>query len=464
MKQKLVIGLGLVSLLCSSACGKGGPVDSPPLFEAGVVDGQPPEAGPSECVTSEDCDNADICDGAETCLEGRCISGDPAPTGTSCDDGNLCTQGDSCRESMGCVGEALDCSDQDSACTTGICNPEDGSCMAMPLADGTSCDDADLCTSGDACSAGVCAGAAIDCSAETDMCNTGVCNPESGVCQGMPFMDGTTCDDGSLCTTEDNCSAGTCSGTAVDCSALDGLCLVGTCNGTDGTCEALAAPDGTMCDDSDLCTTSDICTEGTCAGSDTDCSAMTDMCNVGVCTPADGSCGTTPVADGTMCDDGDPATTGETCQAGTCTSIARLSPGNTTLVATRDGWSVRCLSWSGDTCTRAQLRTDCSVCMTYTECGRWHDITTYNNSERRTSMNFCTIATGNSSVVREGSGGSATSPYACGWSSSSHPICETGRATVYTGGAGIMTRLGIMLNSGYCGSTATLMTFDCTGW
>jgi len=158
----------------------------------------------------------------------------------------------------------------------------------------------------------------VDCSAMTDMCNTGTCNPMTGACEPVAMVDGTMCDDGSVCTTGDVCTGGSCGGMAMDCSAMDDMCHVGTCNEVTAECESIAVMDGTTCDDAAACTSSDVCTEGTCAGTAVDCSGMTDMCNVGMCNMADGMCGATPVADDTACDDGDAGTFGDVCTAGMC--------------------------------------------------------------------------------------------------------------------------------------------------
>ena len=145
-----------------------------------------------------------------------------------------------------------------------------------------------------------------------EICDAGVCMP------GAPLVDGTSCDDGSLCTTLDACSAGSCQGDRIDCSAMDGVCLDGTCDESDGTCTAMLAEDGASCDDMDACTITDECISGVCGGSAVDCSAMDTMCTAGICDPSDGGCSTTPLSDGTACDDGFILTEMDTCSAGVC--------------------------------------------------------------------------------------------------------------------------------------------------
>ncbi|RME41065.1 MAG: hypothetical protein D6788_02010 [Planctomycetota bacterium] len=73
------------------------------------------------------------------------------------------------------------------------------------------------------------------------------------------------------------------------------------------------------CNDNDPCTV-DTCNAGACQNNPVDCSAAGDQCNTASCDPAgpDGNCNIlTPVADGTVCDDG-VACTDAVCSAGSC--------------------------------------------------------------------------------------------------------------------------------------------------
>jgi hypothetical protein len=49
------------------------------------------------------------------------------------------------------------------------------------------------------------------------------------------------------------------------------------------------------------------------------------MCQVGTCSPLTGGCEAVDVADGTGCDDGDPATAGDACTMGVCRGSAATS-------------------------------------------------------------------------------------------------------------------------------------------
>lgn len=55
--------------------------------------------------------------------------------------------------------------------------------------------------------------ASVVCTALDTCHDVGVCDPSTGACSNPPKADGTTCDDGAACTTNDVCAQGTCSGT-----------------------------------------------------------------------------------------------------------------------------------------------------------------------------------------------------------------------------------------------------------
>ena len=269
-----------------------------------------------DCSAFDDECNMGSCDPAT----GACTA-TPIPDGTACDDADACTDADVCSAGV-CGGAALDCSALDDMCNAGTCDPATGACAAAPIADGTACDDADACTDADVCSAGTCAGAALDCSALDDTCNAGACDPATGACAAAPLADGTACDDGVACTAADVCSAGACAGAAIDCSALSDACNAGVCDPATGACAAAPVADGTACDDGSACTSADACAAGACAGAVIDCSALTDACNAGVCDPATGACAAIPVANGTACDDGSACTSADVCTAGACAGAA----------------------------------------------------------------------------------------------------------------------------------------------
>jgi len=126
------------------------------------------------------------------------------------------------------------------------------------------CDDGNACSTDDACSAGTCTGGSALVCEDGNLCTDDSCDPVSGCL----FVNNTApCDDGNACSTDDTCSAGTCTGgPALSCN--DGnLC-------TDEICDPIAGCIYTnnvaFCDDGDVCTEDDFCSEGTCAGTAVD--------------------------------------------------------------------------------------------------------------------------------------------------------------------------------------------------
>jgi hypothetical protein len=134
----------------------------------------------------------------------------------SCDDGNACTQTDTC-QSGACVGSnPVTCTASDQCHVAGACNSATGICSNPDAANGTSCNDGNLCTQTDTCESGACVGAnPVTCSA-SDQCHTGgTCNSITGICTNPNAVDGTTCNDGNACTIGDTCNGGACAGTTI---------------------------------------------------------------------------------------------------------------------------------------------------------------------------------------------------------------------------------------------------------
>jgi hypothetical protein len=122
-----------------------------------------------------------------------------------------------------------------------------------------------------------------------------------------------SCDDGDPCTSGDGCSNGSCNpGTPINCSYLTDICNTGLCAG--GQC--IAQPKGGSCNDGDPCTTGDQCQNGSCSGTPMNCAYLNDSCNTGTC--SGGQC--QAVNKSGACDDGDACTSGDFCSNGSCTS------------------------------------------------------------------------------------------------------------------------------------------------
>src|SRR5690606_32595113 len=100
---------------------------------------------------------------------------------------------------------------------------------------------------------------------------------------------------------------------APDCSGLDRVCARGV-NAPNGQCEQLLL-NGDSCDDGNPCTENDACEAGGCVGSSVDCDDGV-ACSTEVCSVAAGGC----VYDATACpcaDDGDCAD-GKPCTSDVC--------------------------------------------------------------------------------------------------------------------------------------------------
>ncbi len=150
---------------------------------------------------------------------------------SACDDGLFCNGQETIVGGVCQPGTPPDCSALTDQCNVGVCNETLDTCEAQPTNEGLACDDGDLCTTGDVCTAGVCAGTAVDCSALTDACNVGTCNPATGICEAVPANEGLSCDDGIFCNGTETCSAGTCVSSGDPCAPL-------FCDETTRTCTA----------------------------------------------------------------------------------------------------------------------------------------------------------------------------------------------------------------------------------
>ena len=215
------------------------------------------------------------------------------------------------------------CEALDSCHEPGVCDPETGECTYEPKDDGAACEDGDLCTTDDQCVDGVCeAGEAMECVAMDACHDAGTCDPMTGECSNPTKADDTPCDDGDLCTPDDTCQSGVCeAGAEIVCVEPDQCKERGECNPTSGLCEYADKMDGTECDDGDRCTNDDVCMAGACsAGVATECAALSQCHDAGVCDPMTGECSNPTKADATPCDDGDLCTNGDLCRAGTCTA------------------------------------------------------------------------------------------------------------------------------------------------
>ena len=229
--------------------------------------------------------------------DGYCFSAE------SCDDGIECTL-DVCvpLEGQGCAHHPLGhMCEGNGACAAASCKVGEG-CIVTPKEG--SCDDGDLCTRDDQCVEGECQGTALepldDCD-DNNECTLDTCDSQTG-CQHEPWEG--ACDL-SLEWLAGHCADGLCvpdSVTAVVCQNNDNCLLLENDNPCDGTF---------ICGESGHCEFS--------AASIPDCSgATTTNCQANVCQPDTGQCAPVPANEGLPCSDEDACTTGDVCQAGDC--------------------------------------------------------------------------------------------------------------------------------------------------
>lgn len=99
--------------------------------------------------------------------------------------------------------------------------------------------------------------------------------------------------------------------------------MAGECDPATGICSNPFVPLGTVCDDMDPRTVGDSCTDGSCSGQDlcanVVCAASLNQCRYSRCDFLTGSCEEPPRPTGTPCDDGDLSTDFDVCDGnGVC--------------------------------------------------------------------------------------------------------------------------------------------------
>jgi len=307
-----------------------------------------PELDPDGYSPRDDddpCDDRNACTDGDACQGGECVPGPPTP----CDDHLPCTQ-DTCDPATGdctsvpvnaCVigGECVGAFSlhPDNVCLA--CRPADAVDAWSPLEDALPCEDGDPCTLNDACRAGACTpGRARSCNDGRD-CTVDECDGETGACSHMVV--------------------GAClvRGVCIPAASLhpDNRCLA--CRPEVSVEEYVALDDGAPCTDGDLCTTGDSCQQAACIGEPTPCGDELD-CTEDACSPDTGVCMHTPAGacviggacveegtphptnacmtcqpavagfsyaplpEGTLCDDGDDCTFGESCLGAICEGFA----------------------------------------------------------------------------------------------------------------------------------------------
>lgn len=267
------------------------------------------------------CGNGIIEDGEE-CDDGNTRSGDGCSVDCQIERGWSCAGEPSrCTRLPGAC-DGVDCSALDSICGQGACNPATGACIVQPAKQGAVCDDEDICTDNPVCVSGVCRGTPRDCTGLGDACAVGVCDPDTGSCVAVPRTgaEGVSCGDPAQPCSPGTCSAGTCVVTALPdgapCEDPDQVCTVGEC--VSGACILDVAPDDTPCGSPGPCEVG-LCRDGDCAfvpaETGTGCETG-NPCTAGICEGT--TCVASPVADGQACTDGHEECGTGTCEGGTC--------------------------------------------------------------------------------------------------------------------------------------------------
>lgn len=241
------------------------------------------------------CGPSSLCHGLQFCVSGNCTFNTTAPTAQTCGiptvcsditgwnyaaapNGTGCASTNMCLFDYFCDGSAVG----QSACTgtpatceqlecrgPPTCNTVTGQCEAVQLPAGTPCDDGNPCVQGTSCNlVALCTGgtAAIDCEAvhgappECYEYALTALNSTTCVCTLRPLND-TSCDDGDLCTDDDTCHIGVCSGTAVTCPGDD--CNAATSCSPTSRCYN-PYPDSPAISCNSTCVLFGICLNGTC--------------------------------------------------------------------------------------------------------------------------------------------------------------------------------------------------------
>ncbi len=224
--------------------------------------------GAETCDAALDCQagTAPASDDGVACTDDSCDEvGDVivnTPNNANCDDAQFCNGAETCDAALDCQAGTAPTADDGIACTDDSC--DEVSDVIVNTANNANCDDAAFCNGSETCDA------ALGCQAGTSPCIDGVactvdaCDENSDNCAYAPSD--AACDDGRACNGIEMCDATTgCQQTSSPgCEDLDDECNVGTCNDDVGGCEAVALADGTGCEDGNSCTTEDQCQVGVC--------------------------------------------------------------------------------------------------------------------------------------------------------------------------------------------------------
>jgi hypothetical protein len=225
------------------------------------------------------CEDGNPCSGSDHCDSGECVSNVaicPCITDGDCaskEDGNLCNgtlycdlTSNTCQLNPKTVVTCPLALGQ--PCAPIECKPLTGECVTSPVLAG-SCDDGDPCTAPGSCQAGQC-----------------VQGP--GLCQCKTSEDCAVFDDGNPCNGTYYCDSktGSCLANLAAvpvCPPTADACSLNVCDAASGGCKLVAALDGTQCQDGEVCTKNDQCQSGACTAGFSICACLADS----DCSPLD---------------------------------------------------------------------------------------------------------------------------------------------------------------------------------
>jgi alpha-tubulin suppressor-like RCC1 family protein len=298
-------------------------------------------SGGDGCVAEDPCKAGWVCGNAvDDCgVERSC---------GECDEGLLCSDHACVAECDGCAisGNCFSPGEVNPEAPCEVCSPALSTDAFSPISDGTTCDDGNACSSNDTCQEGVCSGIAADCDDGVACNGTEACDSQSGECS----LGTSTCATGVCDPALDDCVA--------DCSAgclVQGVCYAAGSTHPSTPCfvcdparssSALSPNQGAVCeDDGDPCLFPGACnSEGTCERAPRDqgtaCGAGITECASSTC-DGEGSCVTEPSPSDVLC-----SGTAGICKAPHhCDGGGQCTPGGALPLGSECGSNAEC---SGD--------------------------------------------------------------------------------------------------------------------
>ena len=168
------------------------------------------------------------------------------------------------------------------------------------------------CSSNQQCDSGLCVDGVCCASACTEGCHS--CNVAGSLGACVPSQNGTPCVDNDLCNGQETCQSGVCqAGTPLACEDKN-VCTTDSCKPAKG-CVYEPVANGTLCLNGDVCDGEETCQNGLCAKGPALTCDDGNECTTDFCDATNG-CQTDNVADGQVCDGGQCGAA--TCQQGSC--------------------------------------------------------------------------------------------------------------------------------------------------